>query len=488
MPEEKVTNPETNDGDSANPTEPRNVVFNEEGITIIVSKDKMRAYLTLANRPGGDYSIGGVKEALTKANITNGVHDERYIKAINEKRFDLEIVVAEGTPPENGEDGSIEMAIDMSNFKKPKLNEDGTVDLKEIGTVTNVAEGDVLFRKILATKGVAGMNVHNEVIAAKPGKEAKLPKGKNTTVSEDGMELLASCAGSFSAQDGALGVIDSFAVNGDVDYSTGNIDFVGDVHVTGNVITGFTVKGAGVILIDGLVEGATIIGGGDVTISGGVQGNDKAVIESGGNLTSKFLNQCHVTAKGDVTTQAEIRYCEIRSGGSVIVGTAGSGKGVICGGTIAAKDLIQAENIGSEAGIETQLHVGISPEVLERLQIIKQETKDSEENLRKVEQANKILKSTKKQMGKMPPHKEKMFKESIKAEFVLKNQLQTMAREKEAIDTEMKELSEGKVSFSKTAYSGVTIRIGRNVRKIASRVDNTCFYLDADREIATRIL
>lgn len=46
-----------------------------------------------------------------------------------------------------------------------------------------------------------------------------------------------------------------------VDNSTGDIDYEGDVVVKGNVLAGFTVKATGDITVSGIVEGATVIAG-----------------------------------------------------------------------------------------------------------------------------------------------------------------------------------------------------------------------------------
>ena len=46
-----------------------------------------------------------------------------------------------------------------------------------------------------------------------------------------------------------------------VDNSTGDIDYEGDVVVNGNVLAGFTVKATGDITVSGIVEGATVIAG-----------------------------------------------------------------------------------------------------------------------------------------------------------------------------------------------------------------------------------
>lgn len=47
-----------------------------------------------------------------------------------------------------------------------------------------------------------------------------------------------------------------FYVYGDVDFNVGNIDFLGDVHISGDVREDFVVHATGTVTVDGLVEGA----------------------------------------------------------------------------------------------------------------------------------------------------------------------------------------------------------------------------------------
>ena len=69
--------------------------------------------------------------------------------------------------------------------------------------------------------------------------------------------MYAAIDGLFTLTGGeTINVFPIYEVNGDVDYHTGNIDFVGTVVIRGNVLTGFRIRAAGDIRIVGGVEGA----------------------------------------------------------------------------------------------------------------------------------------------------------------------------------------------------------------------------------------
>ena len=86
----------------------------------------------------------------------------------------------------------------------------------------------------------------------------------------------------------------------DVDASTGDIEYDGNVMIPGTVRTGFTVKAKGDIQVNGVVEGATLIAGGNIVIKRGVQGMSRGRLVSGGDICAHFFESANVEAKGDV--------------------------------------------------------------------------------------------------------------------------------------------------------------------------------------------
>ena len=127
---------------------------------------------------------------------------------------------------------------------------------------------------------------------------------------------------------GKINVYAIYEVLGDVDNSTVNIDFIGNVIIKGNVLTGFKVKAGGYIEVRGVVEGAKLVAQGDVVLKKGIQGMGKGIIETQGNVIARFIENSTVTAKGNITTET-ILHSAINCGGKVEVG---GRKGLIAGG------------------------------------------------------------------------------------------------------------------------------------------------------------
>ena len=88
--------------------------------------------------------------------------------------------------------------------------------------------------------GVDGIDIKGLTVDFLPVRDYPLIAGLNTELR--GNELYAVCDGrpSFDTS-GTVSVFEEFKVNGDLDLRIGNIEFFGDVEVTGNVLSGFKI-------------------------------------------------------------------------------------------------------------------------------------------------------------------------------------------------------------------------------------------------------
>src|SRR5208337_4362272 len=92
-------------------------------------------------------------------------------------------------------------------------------------------------------------------------------------------------------------------INGDVDLTTGNINFNGTVHITGSVRPGFKVQADSDVIIERDVEDAHIIAGGNITIKNGVVGNESVHITARGDITARFIQNARIEAGKSITVE-----------------------------------------------------------------------------------------------------------------------------------------------------------------------------------------
>ncbi|MCP3981431.1 MAG: DUF342 domain-containing protein [bacterium] len=143
-------------------------------------------------------------------------------------------------------------------------------------------------------------------------------------------------------------------VPGDVDFSTGNVDFDGSVHVRAGVKDRFVVSATEDVLVDGLIEAATIVTGGALQCRQGMAAKDRGVITVGTNAELGFLNNVQGKVCGDLIVLREILNCDVSVGGTLVCP-----RGALIGGRVEVGKSVSVGTLGSPAGVPTTLVVGI---------------------------------------------------------------------------------------------------------------------------------
>jgi uncharacterized protein (DUF342 family) len=278
-------------------------------ILVSIADDGMTAYICLKN-PGTEicYGYEDVKKALADAGVKMGINDELIHRILSEKRYNSMETVAEGKHVEDGEDARYQLFFNTDVSNKPVIREDGSVDYYNLRLYELVSEGDKLAEYIPPTKGVFGYDVRGKLLVPKPGKPKTKLRGKGFTVSEDGNTYYSAIDGKVEYRNTDLNVIGVLQIEGDVDLNIGNVDFNGDVEISGNVISGVSVTAKGNVTVGGFVEGAVIKADKDIILKKGSNGKGVAKIEAKGNVTASFLENLRVYCDGNVYSNSILKY------------------------------------------------------------------------------------------------------------------------------------------------------------------------------------
>lgn len=354
-------------------------------VTVIITKGQMSAWVMVYPPAGGGAELSRemLSAALSGSGVAFGLDDALLdsLPQSSDRYFHL-FLAAQGKPATDGKDGRIVDLFSREPEQKLDKDEFGQIDYTHLNLIQNVEEGDVICRIIPPTKGEAGRTVLDKEIPAKDGRPAVPPAGRNTKVTEDGTALVAAKAGDVKFNGRTFTVRQVMEVDGNVDYSVGSINYVGDVHIHGDVLSGFSIQAIGDITVDGVVEACSIEAGGDLVVAKGIAGNDQAIIRVHGNIYTKYLESCCVYARSSLETDC-IMNCDVYSDGKVKVR---SGRGAIIGGSVRAAQEIDAGIIGSQAELPTHLFLGGLPcEEFERESLLK-EIALLEEEMEKTEQ------------------------------------------------------------------------------------------------------
>ncbi|MCI9270809.1 MAG: DUF342 domain-containing protein [Dorea sp.] len=327
---------------------------------VFISADKMKAWLMVFPPVGKGREIDrqALEQALKDNGVAFGVDEGLLNKLPGERnRYFRLCAAAKGRPVVQGKDGYIVDYFKRSMQRQVEVDERDRVDYASLNLVQSAEEGALICEAVPPTKAVPGRTVLDKEIPGKDGKAATIPKGQNTIISEDGSKLLASRSGRVEFSGRAFQIKPTMDVENNVDYSTGNINFVGDVHIRGDVLSGFQVKSMGNITVDGVVEAGTVEAGGDLVIAKGIVGDQEAIIRANRNIYSKYLEHGIVHARGNIITDC-ILHSDVYCDGEVQVT---SGRGAIIGGRIRAARGIKANIVGSKSRNNTSIILGGQP-------------------------------------------------------------------------------------------------------------------------------
>lgn len=446
----------------------------EPEIQVSLTRDRMEASLQIVLPPKcRKLEIDDVFEKIKTSGIVFGLDHEAIKKAYDSPG--INVVCARGQKPINGINAQIKYHVTIAGKSRPQEMEDGSVDFKNLNLFTTVQEGDLLAEKIPSTQGTPGMDVLGIAVIAKPGKDMLLPVGKNVKI-VDTNTIVADIAGQFLIVNNKINVMPVIEIKEDVDVSTGNIEFIGNVTIRGSVQPGFSVKAEGNVEVFGSVSGG-IVEGKNVVIKMGIQGMHRGYVKAKENVVAKFIENATVHAGLDILVSDVVLHSRITAGKKIQIE---GRRGLIAGGTIMAGEEIRAKVVGTQMSTSTELEVGVNPALREEYQHIRREIKKVELNLEQAQKALNILRSL--DQHTIPPEKREMLLKLTKAQFHLVGQAETIRTRMATIEGEFEEMRAGRIKVSDIMYPGVKVVVGTLVKPIRDTLKFVSLYAE-DGEI-----
>ncbi len=470
------------------------LVVQEEKLSVIpsvlLSKDKMTAYFVnlppfRAFRP---ISEPYLREAIARMGISHGIDEQAIARLCSGQIDERLVVIAQGTAPVDGQNGQTNLQVAVA-VQPGKILEDGTIDFKERNAVANVPEGELIAVYTRATKGIPGSTITRVPVKAANGKEARPRVGANVRVEEQGetVQFFANTTGHVRFFNNRLSVQARYLVPSDVNFKTGNIHFVGDVEITGSVMTGFTVRAGGSVTITGSVEtGAHVEAGEDVIVSHGIVG-PTASVKAMGDVLARFIASAAVEAKGNVVVGSYIHNATVSAGSHIRVHGRGRLKrktSAVVGGSLLAGEGIRVASAGSTFGSQTRLIAGVDLGYLEQMQKLRAGIEFCDLNSVRILRTLRVTAITPESVQRVIqnalPEKRKVF-------VLLVAKLQELARhrrkfleEQEQVKQRQDErLRQAVIRVDGIAFSGVRAQIGEVAAPVLTALEGVRFRLDA---------
>lgn len=425
----------------------------DESISVYLEKKDMEAYVIL--REGDDqgkrYTTSSLKQELEERHhVVFGVDEAALQALVDDSPYEEKILIASGVAPISGKNGSIEYLFETTKEHHKGEQVGDRMDFKELHLYNNIQEGDVLAKKIFPQPGVPGTDVTGHKLDAMDGKAADFLYGKNVRQTEDKNELISEISGRVELVNNKVLVSPVYNIQGNVDMSVGNIDFAGDVRISGNVLGGFCVKAKGSIEVQGVVENATLVAGKNIRIYQGVRGAGKAQLTAGGQIISRFIEQGTIRAEEKIEAES-IMHSNVFCSGPI---TVLHGKAVIIGGNVCSANSITARNIGADVGVATFVAIDLLNPMKERRVSIKERLEDIRGDLKKL----KLIRSKMEDCD--------LIDEKKKAQIL--SDITTLESEEISLQEEFGKLTrltlqakEGMVNVKGRIYPGVRVTIGK---------------------------
>ena len=464
-------------------------------VAVKIDADRMAAKLTITPPYGGaPVSVPQVKLALKESGVVFGIIANE-IKAAIQEGHAKERIIAKGLPAVRGFDARFQSLIPEIRERKPRVDQYGNVDYRDLGGLIFVRKGDPLMCRTPPTEGRKGRDVTGQILMPKAGQDIAFAAGlqgvefdqADTALDPDhNMLLLAAITGQPKLV--ANGVIVEPTVNLPlVDISTGNVDFDGTLNIKGDVKDGMKVHATGDVFVGGTVEAAEISADGNVVIKGGVIGHSEhtvnpneepvfyAKITSKGSISARFVENAYIESDVDIIIDELAMHSHLIALNQILVGKSAK-KGHIIGGIAIASKLLKTGIIGSNAGFITKLRAGFNPRLQAQMDKLKVEIAAIEKEL---EDIKKII-----AFFMAHPEKDKngMLNKALHTREPLEADCARLHVERSHVLAEINIPENVQITAEVAVHSGAEIQIGEAVWKNTQERGKGVFHI-VDGEI-----
>lgn len=339
-------------------------IVSVEIIPIInIADDKMLATLTLYPSLSGAPSLelNDILALCKEREITCGIDKLSIQKTIGQveqlRQSQHEIPIARGMLEVDGCDAFLRFEVEIGPLPG-KILQDGSIDWRERKMFIGIDKEDLIATKVPLTQGTAGVDINGSPILQKPGNDITVKVTGDVQYIEENRQIRATSSGVLSiVNETEINVSAKQTINGDIDFSVGNIESNDGLEIKGDVKPNFTVTCKGDLFIGGNINGATVKAKGNSKIASGLIG-EHSVLISDGDAEISFVERGRVTSGGTVVITKGAYYANVsskkmlmcRPDSKIVGGTFSSGLDFI-GGTIGSDN---AMPIKIAAGVEAE--------------------------------------------------------------------------------------------------------------------------------------
>ena len=259
---------------------------------------------------------------------------------------------------------------------KPIADSKGRVNLRNLNYVQNVVKGQVLAEVLPIVENMSPLPERRFIT-----RDPILPAGANTEPDpKNPNRLLSSINGFVFYYNKEITVKHLLNVRRNIDLHTGNIVFVGDLAVHGNVTSEFELR-ANNVMVKGIIEAAFIRTNGSIIGEGGFKGSQEGKLIAEKDIRLAFAETGEIRAKDKVAIDGSCLHCNIYTRSLMV-------RGRLAGGTIRARHKVYvAHQLGLISALPTMVVLGQDPFLFRLVRKIKKDQARLQEKMDKFEAA-----------------------------------------------------------------------------------------------------
>jgi uncharacterized protein (DUF342 family) len=436
---------------------------NVSGTLIVrISDDGMEAFL--ASDRGTPYTISSaeiLQTLLKDHGVVFGVLADELHSLASKSANNGKMVLARGQQPVEGKDGWVEYVFQQKAAPQ-NGSSDKRVDYRNLGWIHNVAKTDTVAIVHPPEPGVPGKTVQGKEIAPKAGKlaDVKLGIGVRPDANDPCRVIAAEDGNAVIDANGVLQVQSSLVLDGNVDYATGDIDFVGSVIVKGDVKTNFKIKAGKSVEIHGNVEDATIEAGGEVLIRNGFIGQGKGSVKAGGNVKVQHILNQTIIAGEEIAVGREAICATLRAEERI-----SAPAGVFVGCVLEAGSLVDVCNLGNGDQSQTKVRVGKRAMLLEQIAQVEKVQQKIQRQTEETKNALYALVRAQLDTGALKPPQQELQKKLKIVQTELGKSADALQKTKEELKGRLRENGLARIIVRDTISANVFVELN-GVRKM----------------------
>lgn len=449
---------------------------------VTLSEDRMEARVTVLPdvRKTEEAHLERLLKALDQLGVRQGIKRDALAEAVRRARESgrpvPSVLAAEGRLPEDGQEPDCRLLVDLEK-KAGTITEGDRMDFRELGTVKNVAKGEVLAEVVVGRPAVPGYRLDGSVLAPRMRRAEGLKPGDRTVLSADGTQVLADADGMIVVRGGKFHIDDEFLVPADVDLTTGNIHASGSVRVKGQVTAGFSVKAGKTVEVYGDVWEAVVEAGGELKVRGAITAGSR--VKAGGNVTARFIQNSRVETEGDLDVALSITASEVYVRGKL---RAVGAQGILLGGEVNATMGIEARTVGSPSA-RTRIAIGVDLRLSRELEAIQKLVPEIQDELRSLQGnlGREFLKDPRAALLALPPALRKPKIDVLQRMKNLQQRGQELTARRDELTALLAEERDASLSVLGEIHAGTAVTIGKARTTLSETLRRVMLHVDSER-------